>query len=95
MQATGSRAEEPTATGGVPPPLWSPCLLVLFSSSVSHIHWGCLGRGWEKMKFKGTNNKVASAALSLLSGCVGKVCVGAGGPPATGLGQGVPARPAE
>lgn len=47
------------------------------------------------MKFKGTNNKVASAALSLLSGCVGKVCVGAGGPPATGLGQGVPARPAE
>lgn len=68
MQATGSRAEEPTATGGVPPPLWSPRLLVLFSSSVSHIHWGCLGRRWEKMKFKGTNNKV-SCNTFLLSSC--------------------------
>lgn len=58
------------------PLVWFPCFLVLFSSSVSHISQGCLDCGWEIMKFKGTNNKAAFAALSSLSGCgrKGVVC---------------------
>lgn len=58
------------------PLVWFPCFLVFFSSSVSHIYQGCLGCGWEIMKLKGTNHKVAFAALSSLSGCgrKGVVC---------------------
>lgn len=75
-----SRAEEGNDSNQQDlPSVWFPCFLVLFSS-VSHIHQGRLGCGWEITKFKGTNNKVAFAALLSLSGSGRKgVCVRGGG----------------